>query len=297
MKKTVKALLIFSLALNLIMTGALAFSVYSGYADTKQRAAEAEAERRFAALECKGMISRSLAAFAEKRIAESRAFLKSAQYVCADNDRFCELCGAGDYYFFVNVEGIGEGDYATFSGALDALIEGRTLTEAETEICERISAAYSFSEFCDTSTPHLSFYAEIEEKKAKRIAESALGKNVAITPCESSQFPLRYSFAGGNTYAAVSVQGGKMIELMFYPGEKPTEADEADAIAVMMRFLRNEKLPEMVPADVMLCDGLYFARFVSPKDPSLFVVMAVGGAKGRVCLFDAEVFYRRYGKR
>ena len=65
----------------------------------------------------------------------------------------------------------------------------------------------------------------------------------------------------------------------------------------MLRFLRDEKFPEMMLNGMVLCDGIYYARLTSVKYPSLYVVMAVGGANGRVCLFDAEAFYAGYGKR
>ena len=88
-----------------------------------------------------------------------------------------------------------------------------------------------------------------------------------------------------------------MIELMFYPGEKASPIGEEKAGEIMLRFLRDEKFPEMKLDGIVLYDGIYYARPVSVKYPSLYVVMAVGGVSGRVCLFDAEAFYTGYGRR
>ena len=223
--------------------------------------------------------------------------MKCAQYAGARNKKFSELCGAGDYYFFETNEETTGSDYAVFAGALDSILNGREMTDGEREMSERVMAAYTFSEFESVTYPQISLYAEVDEKKAKKIASAALGKNVAIERCENSLFPLKYTFAGGNTYAALSVQGGKMIELMFYPGEKASPIGEEKAGEIMLRFLRDEKFPEMKLDGIVLYDGIYYVRPVSVKYPSLYVVMAVGGVSGRVCLFDAEAFYTGYGRR
>lgn len=297
LKNAKKAFLIFSAALNLVMICAVAFIMMSYRNDLLAEAQKGEAELHAAVTECKNMLSRSVSAYTQEKIADARAFLISAQYVGSQNRSFSELCGAGDYYFFESSNESSGADYAVFVGALDAVLAEREMTEGEREMSEKVMAAYTFSEFESVTYPRISLYADVDEKKAKKIAARALGKNVAIEKCENSHFPLKYTFAGGNTYAALSVQGGKIIELMFYPGEKVSQADEEKARNIMLRFLHDEKFPEMTVDGIVLYDGIYYARLACVKYPSLYVVMAVGGVSGRVCLFDAEAFYSGYGKR
>ena len=297
MKNVKNAFLVFSIVLNLVMTAALAFTILSHRNETRSRLQKENAASEVGLIECKNMLSRSVSAYSEKKIADARAFLKIAQYTGADNQSFSDLCGAGDYYFFESSEAHTDSDYAIFAGALDSILDAREMTDGEREMSEKVMTAYTFSEFEPVTYPQISLYADVDEKKAKKIAARALGKNVAIEKCENSHFPLKYTFAGGNTYAALSVQGGKVIELMFYPGEVNSQIGEEKAGEIMLRFLRDEKFPEMMLNGMVLCDGIYYARLTSVKYPSLYVVMAVGGANGRVCLFDAEEFYAGYGKR
>ena len=297
MKNVKNALLVFLATLNLLAIAVIAFMMISNRNEKLARRESIEAENRLAIIECKNMLSRSVAAYAEKKLTDSRVFLRTAQYVGAGNKRFSELCGAGEIYFFESKSNTHESDYAVFAGALDAVIDGREMTDGEREMSEKVMTAYAFSEFESVTYPQISLYADVDERKAKKIAARALGKNVAIVRCENSHFPLKYIFAGGNTYAAISVQGGRIIELMFYPGENGARVDEAKARESMLRFLRDEKLPEMKIDGTVLCDGICYARLSCVKHPSLYVVMAVGGVSGRVCLFDAEAFYAGYGKR
>ena len=297
MKNVKNAFTVFSAALNLVLICAVAFMMLSNRIDRSLQLKREENERLLSVTECKSMLSRSVAAYSENKIADARAFLKNAQYVGAHIRDFSELCGAADHYFFELSGEHSSGDFAVLAGALDAMLEGREMTEGERELSERVLTAYTFSEFEAVTYPQISLHVEIDEKKAKKIAARALGKNVAIERCENSHFPLKYTFAGGNTYAALSVQGGRIIELMFYPGDDGTQIDERKACEIMLRFLRDEKLPEMTVDGIVLYDGIYYARLASVKYPSLYVVMAVGGVSGRVCLLDAEAFYEGYGKR
>ena len=297
MKNAKKSFLIFSVAMNLLLISAGVFMMISYRNELASISRREESELQLRVIECKNMLSRSVVAYTEKKIAAARTFLMTAQYVGSQSQEFSALCGAGDYFFFEAKNEASEADYTVFAGALDAILDGRKMTDGEREISERVMSAYTFSDFESVTYPQISLYAEIDEKKAKRIAAGALGKNVAIERCDNTHFPLKYTFAGGNTYAALSVQGGKMIEMMFYPGEKKTQVDEKTACEIMQRFLKDEGFPEMTVNGMVMADGIYYARLDSVKHPSLYVVMAVGGAGGRTCLFDAESFYSGYGKR
>ncbi len=287
-----KPFLIFSLALNIILVITLALFLIC------ERKEEKEEEHRLELLansernECISLLDESTQYFASGRKSDARACLMAAQYIGGKNDEFSELSGITAYCFFEG-DGMKDSEFPTATEMLTSVILEKELTDEQSELAEKLRSEYEYKNFARKTYPSLSSHIPSDPKKTKSTAEKRLGRGVSLSRCECNLFPLLHVYKGGNTFASLTEDGGKLIELYFYLGDRETILTEEEAVKSMRAFLKEEGFPELSLADSFMREGFMHAIFEDKKVPEKRVKIIASAESGRVCFFHADEYYSK----
>lgn len=295
-----KKLLVFCVALNISLIAALSFVFAKGRYEMTLQKRENESYLQSVRSQVTEQLELSERLFCDESIFESRTRLDRARSLCdiLSLDTVSRIIAMGDACFF---EGrIYEGNtakerYSLFISAIKAMINDEKPRDDENEIIENVKIAYENMTFSQNLYPILSSRAEIDEKNAHNKAEALLGEKVILKGCENTLFPMCYAFYGKNTFAVISKSGGRLIKLYFYLESRDNMVNEEGVRGIIETFLAKEGLLNMQLLSIKAADfGGYTARLCAAGCPEAYIMISVSGS-GRVCMFDAEAFYRNYG--
>ncbi len=292
-----KKALIFCISLNFTLALALGYLFYTVSAQEKERAAEAIWRNELKAEECINMLEKAGVFYAEERYSESRLQLAMAGYLLYDsNESLSELARMGEWYFFDLSEAERKGDveydpFCVFVSALISMVEENDVNEEEAEMAELVRSLYENHTFVQREYPKITSGAEVGKDKIYRRARISLGGNAVIEECECSLFPPCHTFYGVNTYSSIASNGGLTMRMYFYSGSCETVISEEDAVKSARKFMRDEGIKDMELDDIILLEGIYYARFYPNGERQRSITVGVRGVSGRVCLFDAERYY------
>lgn len=296
-----KKLLVFCIALNLSLIAGLSLVFYLGRSEKKKLEEENIGIENSYKEESLDMLRKAGEFYADKKYLDTRVRLKMAAYRIfdADSEENSKLISMGDWYFFESGEISNENEedrveFFTFIGAVRALISETEMSESEAETVEKIRIFHANSVFSHSVYPSLTAKAEVSEEYARKKSMSLLGEKVVLSAEENTLFPICYTFSGKNTFASVSVLGGRLIKLYFYPGTSEYDISEDEALSIMYTFMAREQIREMEAETLTKENGLYYACFRSNENKDAKILIAVKGSGGRVCLFDAGEFYKHY---
>jgi len=299
-----KKLLIFCVSLNVALAAGLALVFYLGQNEKRRMESEALMSESEAKKESLDMLEKASVLYAQKNYLDARVRLRMSVYgiYSVKNEANAKIIAMGDWFFFESGESDNENeaaqaDFYTFIGAARSLISEVELTREENEIIDKIRISYENSSFSHNVFPSLNSKADVSLDSARKKAMSFLGDKVVISQCENSLFPVCYAFNGKNTFAIISVLGGKLIKMYFYPGESSYDISEEDALKIIDNFFISEQIPDMKLSSVSKEGGVYYASFYNKDYKKAQILIGVKGSGGRVCLFDAENFYKYYKNR
>ena len=218
-----KKILIFCISLNVVLAAGLGLVFFLGRRERLNKENERKLSIDSRINESVDMLEKAGELYAEKRYLDARVRLRMALFRLyeSDNQDNAEIIGMGEWYFFESGEENKENEetnieFFKFIGAVRSLVQNAELTEEESEIIERIKASHAGYSFSHTVYPSLTEKTEVPQKDAQKRAEELLGDKVVISARENTLFPLCYTFVGKNTFAAVSVLGGRLIKMYFY---------------------------------------------------------------------------------
>lgn len=294
-----KKLLVFCVALNIFLIMALVFVFVKGIIDIKKREKEEENYLQSVRREAIEMLAYSDEMFRDGNDFEARTRLDRVRARCEKlaQAETSKIIAMGDICFFDKK--IYEGDsakekYSLFCESVKSLIKGEELRADEEDIIENIKIVYENSDSEIGLYPSLSSRAEIDSRTALGKAESLLGEKVVLMECENTLFPMCYVFSGKNTFAVISKNGGKLIKLYFYLENGVNLVGEDDARDKIDVFLAKEGLLGMnIISFEEREEGGYSAKLSDHEKSEAIVMIEISGS-GRVCMFDAESFYRHY---
>lgn len=286
-----KAFLIFSVSLNLLFTLALIcvlqFEMAKEGAELEARQAKTDALKSEAVL----LLDRAEGRYDKGDVASACRDLGLAQYVLFgyESEEVTTILGEAVVFFSENGTESVEELFFSFVDEMKMIISGE-LDVSQSRTAFEISSAMADESIEDNSQGIFWEGSAVKESAAREKVEKILGKNLLLRSCESSVFPDRYIFAGGNTYGSVTRMGGGVRQLLFYAGRESPRISEQRAIALMETFLDEYGYKELTLGFSFSLDGVYYARFVSSLDSDRYLTVGVRGTSGNVCFFEAEHF-------
>lgn len=296
-----KNLLIFCVSLNIALSAGIGLIFFLGRKEVARAENEKNEAERATLAESVDMLEKSGIAFAQGDYLSARLSLNMTVYALSGRNHTDEagIIGMGDWYFFdnndINENGAENNDeFFLFISASRSLLTEKELTPEENEIIDKIKIRYADHAFTQSIYPSLVSKAETTEKKAYDKALSVLGEKVVIEKCENSLFPLTFNYSGKNTFVSISVHGERIIKLYFYPGASEIDIDKENAVGIMENFIRREQIYDVSLTSFSEEGGIYYASFGHEKYPSATILVGVKGSGGRVCLFDAEEYYKNF---
>ncbi len=286
-----KPLLIFSISLNIILAIALSLFLMLEMKESEESKRRNKILAKENAEECTFLLSSSAEYFKNGRKSDARAYLISAQYAGAENEAFSEFAGITAFCFF---EGNSKDErYAGAIEILTSLITGKELSENQLEFSEELRSEYEYKNFNGRTFPSLSSHIQTPEKKTLKIAKKRLGKSVSLVRCESTLFPIMHIYRGGNTFASVTEDGGKLIELFFHLTPTEEKLTVSEILDYMTSFMKDEGITDLELSESFMAGGFLHAIFIDKNFPSRRVKIISSSESGRVCYFQADEYYSK----
>lgn len=135
----------------------------------------------------------------------------------------------------------------------------------------------------------------IDETKARRLAADAVGGTVHLARVEVGGAPVRFCFTGSNLTVVLTADG-RLMSLFYDRRREAGEAVEAAIVEAAARMMAKHAPEAMVAVERARGEVCDYFTYAPMRDGLLClserVLVGVDRATARVCLFDADGYYR-----